>query len=134
LISWIVEPNTITDDADLDVDLMQEANGLGNVVEKIKSKISSDTRSIAWYIDNTIPVDNGYYIRISSQPSMKCYGSHFAIQKFHGDHVTKMTPKSSDQRSPMVIPAGYPEENHRMASNLTNLVAGLLVFGAFLWV
>ncbi|KAJ2963861.1 hypothetical protein NQZ79_g1129 [Umbelopsis isabellina] len=147
LISWVVEPNALTDHSDVEVDLLQEAKGHDNVIGKIKSKISSDTRSIAWYIDDAVPIDNTYYIRISSQSSMKCYGPSFTIRKFHGDDMTKMAKNQSNQKSSMVIPAGDPQENHQitnqnamassshsMDSNLTNLVAGLLVFGAFLWV
>ncbi|KAG2171731.1 hypothetical protein INT43_008111 [Umbelopsis isabellina] len=147
LISWVVEPNALTDHANIEVDLLQLAKGREDVIGKIKSKISSDTRSIAWYIDNSIPVDDSYYIRISSHPSMKCYGPTFNIGKFHGDDIAKMAKKSSNQKSSIVVPAGDPQENlqvanqntiasssHRMDNNLTNLVAGLLVFGAFLWV
>lgn len=148
LISWVVEPNALTDHADVEVDLLQVAKGRDDVIRKIKSKISSsDTQSIAWYIDDSIPVDDSYYIRISSHLSMTCYGPSFAIGKFHGDDMTKIAKKSSNQKSKMVVPAGDPQENHQMAkqnavesssqrtdNNLTNLVAGLLVFGAFLWV
>lgn len=129
----------------IDIDLMRDHHGQNNVVDVVKQNLNSTSRSTLWYINSSLPVADDYYLRISSKSAMRCYGPNFAIQEFHGEDLTNRTSNSLVDTPMVEQPGGLWKENRitrnlaasksqKVDTNLSNLVAGLLVFGAFLWV
>jgi len=152
LISWSVQSNVFgdtthfpTSSTGIDVDLMRGQHEQNIIVDSIKQNLDTASRSTLWYINSSLPIADNYYLRISSNSTMQCYGPKFALQEFHGDNLANRTsnslvgtPKIEPETKPAVedrtVRNVVASSSQTVNSNLANLVAGLLVFGAFLWV
>ncbi|KAG2174092.1 hypothetical protein INT44_000206 [Umbelopsis vinacea] len=129
-------------DATLELNLLK-----GNYVAyqfegPIKTDMDNEVCDTLWYVNKTLPVGDDYFLQLKSSKEMDCKSSFFSIKAFSGDNSAQSL---LHEGVPMVVPAApgtvqkrslvekvASASSRKADSSLANLVAGLLVFGAFL--
>ncbi|KAI9287763.1 hypothetical protein BC943DRAFT_318780 [Umbelopsis sp. AD052] len=145
MISWITQDGAFdgkNKDTTLELNLLK-----GNYVAyqfegPIKTNMDNEVCDTLWYVNKTLPVGDDYFLQLKSSKVMDCKSSFFSIKAFSGDNSAQSL---LHEGVPMVVPAApgtvqkrslvekvASASSRKADSSLANLVAGLLVFGAFL--
>ncbi|CAO3683302.1 unnamed protein product [Umbelopsis ramanniana] len=149
LVSWIIDEGAFKgeySDNAIDLDLMK-GNYVTNQVEgPIRTGMDNSVCDTLWHVNSTTPVGNDYFLRLRGENSTQCFTPLFSINDFNGDGGAILQPRSQ-KGEPMVMPAAPVSNNQKRSlvekvvassssrkadGSVTNLIAGLLVFGAFL--
>jgi hypothetical protein len=146
-VNWTVEDGSFdspTEDKTVRVDLMQGQYTDNNNMEIIASDMDPTVCETSWHVSLDIPAGTNYYLKLYSKDLMECFGPKFSIQA--PLYKRDLDQTKSQQGVPMVVPVAdgivrdssivrniISSASHKVDSNLANLTAGLLVFGAFLW-
>jgi hypothetical protein len=149
LVSWIVEQGAFdgeySDDV-IDLDLMK-GNYVTNQLEgPIKTGMDNTVFDTLWHVNSTTPAGKDYFLRLQSKDRIQCFTPLFSINEFNGVSGAILKPRSQ-KGVPMVMPAAPVSNNQKRSivekvvassssrkadGSVANLIAGLLVFGAFL--
>jgi hypothetical protein len=149
MVSWIVDSDAFKNDnsdATVDLYLMKGDYETSKLVGPIKTNMDNDVFEILWYVNKTLPIGDDYILNLRSKNIIQCFSPIFPVKAFNGDSGSS-EQILSHKGVPMVVPAA-PGRIHKRSSivenavsssprkadgRLANLIAGLLVFGAFLW-
>lgn len=151
MVSWIVQQGAFDGEYSgnvIDLDLMRGNYGSGQLEGTVKTGMENTAVNTLWQVNGSTPVGNGYFLRLYSNNRIQCFSPMFSIKEFNGDSGTNSN-SMSHKGVPMVIPAAPVPNNRKRSilenvvassssssrkadSSVTNLIAGLLVFGAFL--
>lgn len=149
MVSWIVQKGAFKGEySDNVIDLhLMKGNHVTNQVEgPIKIGMDNRDRDNLWHVNSTTPVGDDYFLRLRSENRFQCFTPLFSISESNGASGAILKPRS-EKGVPMVMPAAPVSKNQKRSvvekvvassssrkadGSVTNLIAGLLVFGAFL--
>jgi hypothetical protein len=149
MVSWIIQDGAFDgDDSDnvLELGLMKGDYKTNQFKGPIRTDMDNSVCDTLWHVNSTTPVGDDYFFRLYSKNRFQCFSPMFSIKDFNGDSgpvlnamshkgVPMVMPVAKNQKRSLVekvVASSSSSSSRKADGSVTNLIAGLLVFGAFL--